>query len=111
MLCNLAQTHAQFATLLKAPQETYFWNYVVNFNLKFLLHEKRDRAVEKARKERKQELTKEEIKETRSEVPMVGRQEIGRVPDLDDEDAKKEKTQDKCREGKKDGTREPAERE
>ena len=36
-----------------------------------------------------QELTEEEIKKIRCEVPMVDRQEIGRVPDYDDdEDAK-----------------------
>ena len=55
-----------------------------------MLQEKRDRAVEEARKEREQELTEEEIKKIRSEVPMVDRQEIGRVPDSDDEDAKKD---------------------
>ena len=54
-----------------------------------MLQEKRDRAVEEARKEREQELTEEEIKEIRSEVPRVNRQ-IGRVPDSDDEDAKKD---------------------
>ena len=53
-----------------------------------MLQEKRDRNVEEARKEREQELTEEEIKKIRSEVPMVNRQEIGRVPDSDDEDAK-----------------------
>ena len=37
-----------------------------------------------------QELTEEEIKKIRCEVPMVDRQEIGRVPDSDDEDAKKD---------------------
>ena len=55
-----------------------------------MLQEKRDRAVEEARKEREQELTEEEIKEIRSEVPRVNRQEIGRVPVSDDEDAKKD---------------------
>ena len=54
-----------------------------------MLQEERDRAVEEARKEREQELTEEEIKEIRSEVPRVNRQ-IGRVPDSDDEDAKKD---------------------
>ena len=54
-----------------------------------MLQEKRDRAVEEARKEREQELTEEEIKEIRSEVSMVDRQEIGRVPDSDDDDANK----------------------
>ena len=55
-----------------------------------MLQEKRDRAVEEARKEREQELTEEEIKKIRSEVPMLDRREIGRVPDSDDEDAKKD---------------------
>ena len=55
-----------------------------------MLQEKRDRAVEEARKEREQELTEEEIKEIRSEVPRVNRQEIGWVPGSDDEDAKKD---------------------
>jgi len=55
-----------------------------------MLQEKRDRAVEEARKESEQELTEEEIKEIRSEVSMVDKQEIGRVPDSDDEDAKKD---------------------
>ena len=55
-----------------------------------MLQEKRDRAVEEAQKEREQELTEEEIKEIRSEVSVVDRQEIGRVPDSDDDDANKD---------------------
>ena len=55
-----------------------------------MLQEKRDRAVEEARKERQQERTEEEIKEIRSEVSVVDKQDIGRVPDSDDEDAKKD---------------------
>ena len=55
-----------------------------------MLQEKRDRAVEEARKESEQELTEEEIKEIRSGVSMVDKQEIWRVPDSDDEDAKKD---------------------
>lgn len=55
-----------------------------------MLQEKRDRAVEEARKEKEQDLTEEEIMEIRSEIPMVDKQEIGRVPDSDDEDAKKD---------------------
>lgn len=46
--------------------------------------------MEEARKEREQELTEEEIKKIRSEVPKVGRQEIGWVPSSDNEDAKKD---------------------
>ena len=46
--------------------------------------------MEEARKEREQELTEEEIKKIRSEVPKVGRQEIGWVPGSDNEDAKKD---------------------
>ena len=57
-----------------------------------MLQEKRDRAVEEAQKEREQELTEEEIKKIRSEVPMVDRREIGGGggADSDDEDAKKD---------------------
>ena len=46
--------------------------------------------MEEARKEREQELTEKEIKKIRSEVPKVGRQEIGWVPGSDNEDAKKD---------------------
>ena len=46
--------------------------------------------MEEARKERKQELTEEEVKKIRSEVPKVGHQEIGWVPGSDNEDAKKD---------------------
>ena len=69
--------------------------------------------MEEAQKKLEQELTKEEINKIRSEVPMVGRQEIGRVPDSDDEDAKKDlefKRKINLEKRKKGGTREPAER-
>lgn len=59
------------------------------------------------RKEREQELKKEEIKQIRSEVPMVGIQDIRWVLDADDLELKCKINTD----GKKGGTRGPAERE
>lgn len=43
--------------------------------------------MEEGQGEREQELTKEKINEIRSETQMVGRYEIGQVPDSYDEDA------------------------
>ena len=59
------------------------------------------------RKEREQALKKEEIKQIRSEVPMVGIQDIGWVLDSDDLELKCKINTD----GKKGGTWGPAERE
>lgn len=61
------------------------------------------------RKEREQKLKKEEIKQIRSEVPMVGRQDIGWV--LDSDDLELIKVQDKFTDGKKGGAWGPGERE
>mgnify|MGYP000037760664 FL=1 len=58
-------------------------------------------------KERVQELKREEIKQIRSEVPMVGIQDIGWVLDSEDLELKCKINTD----GKKGGTWEPAERE
>ena len=51
---------------------------------------KKRQSCRRGTEEREQELTEEEIKKVRSEVSMVDRQEIGRVPDSGDEDAKKD---------------------
>lgn len=46
--------------------------------------------MEEGQREREQELTKEEINVIRSKTLMVGRYEIGQVPDSYGEDAKKD---------------------
>ncbi|XP_068728061.1 uncharacterized protein [Montipora capricornis] len=81
-----SQRHQQ---ITKADQEKRRRQRFINRRNRLTM-EKRDRAVEEAQKKLEQELTKEEINKIRSEIPMVGRQEIGRVPDSDDEDAKKD---------------------
>lgn len=81
-----SQRHQQ---VTKANQEKRRRKRFINRRNRLTM-EKRDRAVEEARKESEHELTEEQIKEIRSKISMVDKQEIGRVPDSDDEDAKKD---------------------
>lgn len=83
----------------------FVWQYVVFWKFAG----KRNRAVEdlETRKEREQELKREEIKQIRSEVPMVDIQDIGWVLDSEDLELKSRINTD----GKKGGMQGAAERE